>query len=158
MHSGNEARDWLDAADVVRIRDGFARVAANADGFTADFYARLFELAPTTRALFPDDLTTQREKLKHMLVMLIGSLDRPLQLKPALAALGDRHRSYGVVKADFVVVGRALLDTLAAHLGDSFTPADRAAWADLYGRITAVMTSGTQRNPATAPALCTASG
>jgi len=150
MHSSTETRDWLATADVVRIRDGFAHVATNADGFIADFYARLFELAPTTRALFPDDLTAQREKVKDLLVMLMGGLDHPMQVKPALAALGDRHRSYGVVKADFVVMGRALLDTLAAHLGDAFTPADRAAWADLYGRITAVMTAGTQRTVAAA--------
>jgi len=135
--------DWLDAAEIARIRAGFARVATNADGFVADFYARLFELAPTTRALFPDDLSAQRDKLKHMLVMLMASLDRAAELRPALATLGDRHRSYGVVKADFAVVGQALLDTLAAHLGAAFTAADRDAWAALYGRITSIMIAGT---------------
>ena len=101
-------------------------------------------------ALFPDDLSSQRDKLKHMLVMLMASLDRIADLRPALAALGDRHRSYGVVRADFAVVGQALLDTLAGHLGAAFTAADRDAWAQLYGRITAIMIAGTARVAAAA--------
>src|SRR5512146_2953246 len=124
MHQQTVARDWLDSAEITRIRRGFSAVAADADRFTADFYARLFELAPTLRPLFPDDLSSQRDKLKHMLAMLVAGLDRPVALRPALVTLGDRHRSYGVVRADFVVVGQALLDTLDAHLGEQFSAAD----------------------------------
>lgn len=145
MHQETATRDWLDSAEIARIRFGFGAVAADADRFTADFYARLFELAPTFRPLFPEDLSSQRDKLKHMLAMLVAGLDRPVTLRPALAALGDRHRSYGVVKADFIVVGQALIDTLGSHLGEQFGPADRSAWAALYGRITAIMTMGTAR-------------
>jgi len=145
MHHASTARDWIDADQIARIRGGFAGIAADADRFTAAFYARLFELAPTLRDLFPPDLSAQRAKLAHMLSMLTASLDRPLELRPALAALGERHRSYGVVTTDFRSVGQALLDTLAAHLGERFTVADRAAWTVLYGRIAAIMTAPTQR-------------
>jgi hemoglobin-like flavoprotein len=143
MHQESVKRDWLDTGEITRIRSGFSAVAADADRFTADFYARLFELAPTLRPLFPDDLSSQRNKLKHMLIMLIAALDRPDTLRPALATLGDRHRSYGVVKADFIVVGQALIDTLGAHLGEQFGPAERSAWTALYSRITTIMTMGT---------------
>lgn len=150
MHHETNLRDWLDGAQISRIREGFAAVAADADRFTADFYARLFELAPTFRPLFPQDLSGQRDKLKHMLAMLVAGLDRPAALRPALAALGDRHRSYGVVKADFVVVGQALIDTLGTHLGEQFSSADRGAWAALYARVTAIMTAGSARAAAAA--------
>lgn len=150
MHQETVTRDWLDSAEIARIRRGFNAVAAEADRFTAGFYTRLFELAPTLRPLFPDDLSGQRDKLKHMLAMLVAGLDRPLALRPALAMLGDRHRSYGVVKVDFVVVGQALLDTLDAHLGGQFSAADRGAWAALYARITAIMTMGTTQAAAAA--------
>jgi len=143
MHLATETNDWLDAREIARIRQGFSAVAADANRFTASFYARLFDLAPTLRPLFPDDLSNQRDKLKHMLAMLVAGLDRPVALKSTLAMLGDRHRSYGVVKTDFIVVGQALIDTLAAHLGEQFGPADRSAWTALYGRITAIMTMGT---------------
>lgn len=150
MHQETVARDWLDAGEIARIRRGFGAAAADADRFTADFYARLFELAPTLRPLFPDDLSSQRDKLKDMLVMLVTVLDRPVALRPALATLGDRHRSYGVVKADFIVVGQALIDTLDVHLGEQFSSADRSAWTALYARITAIMTAGTARAAAAA--------
>jgi hemoglobin-like flavoprotein len=150
MHQETVTHDWLDPAEITRIRSGFNAVAADADRFTAGFYTRLFELAPTLRPLFPDDLSSQRDKLKHMLVMLVAGLDRPVVLKPALAMLGDRHRSYGVVKADFIVVGQALIDTLDAHLGEQFGHADRSAWAALYARITALMTMGTAHAAAAA--------
>jgi hemoglobin-like flavoprotein len=145
MHEETTTRDWLDTAQILRIRAGFGAVAADADRFTADFYRHLFERAPTLRPLFPDDLSSQRKKLTHMLAMLVAGLDRPGALKPALAMLGDRHRSYGVVKADFVVVGQALMDTLASHLGAQFGAADRSAWAALYSRITSIMTMGAAR-------------
>ena len=149
-HQEPAAREWLDTAEIACIRSGFNAVAADADRFTADFYARLFELAPTFRPLFPDDLSSQRDKLKHMLGMLVPSLDRPATLRPTLAALGDRHRSYGVVKADFIVVGQALMDTLGLHLGEQFGHADRSAWTALYTRITAIMTMRTTRAAAAA--------
>jgi len=143
MHQETVKRDWLDAGEIARIRRDFSTVAADADRFTADFYARLFELGPTLRPLFPDDLSSQREKLKHTLTMLIAALDCPDTLRPALATLGDRHRSYGVVNADFIVVGQALIDTLGVHLGEQFGPAERSAWTALYSRITAIMKMGT---------------
>jgi hemoglobin-like flavoprotein len=150
MHQETVTRDWLDTAEITRIRSGFSAVAADADRFTADFYTRLFERAPTLRPLFPDDLSSQRDKLKHVLAMLVAGLDRPVALRPALATLGDRHRSYGVVQVDFIVVGQALIDTLDAHFGEQFSPADRSAWAALYARVTAIMTTGTARAAAAA--------
>jgi len=128
------------------VQASFDKVAPIAEAAAGLFYARLFELAPTTRALFLDDLSSQRDKLKHMLVMLMRGLDRPVELAPALAALGDRHRSYGVVKTDFAVVGLALIDTLAKHLGDAFTDADRGAWVALYRHVTNIMLAGTRRS------------
>jgi len=150
MQQETFTHEWLDSGQIARIRRGFSAVATDADRFTADFYERLFELAPTLRQLFPADLSDQRDKLKHMLAVLVADLDRPVALAPALAKLGDRHRSYGVVKADFIVVGQALIDTLGSHLEEQFSPADRSAWAALYARVTSIMTKGTMRSAAAA--------
>jgi len=148
MHDEISTHDWLDSGQIARIRSGFSAVASDADCFTAAFYERLFELAPTLRPLFPADLSSQRDKLKHMLAMLVADLDRPLALAPALAKLGDRHRSFGVVKADFIVVGTALIDTLNSHLEGHFSAADRSAWAALYARVSAIMKRGTAQDAA----------
>ena len=145
MKDRTEAASWLDAGQIARIRHAFAHVARNADGFTVDFYARLFELEPATRALFPDDLSDQRAKLVRTLVMLVGNLDHPEELRPLLAGLGSRHRSYGVLPTHYPLVGQALIATLAASLGDSFTAVDRSSWAALYEHIANIMISGTAR-------------
>lgn len=141
MNYRSHATDWLNAAEIVRIRLGFARVVPNAEAFAADFYDRLFRLAPATRALFPEDVPAQRLKLKQWLVMLMTGLNRPMELRPALAALGERVRMKVADDASLAVIGQVLIDTLAARLGDRFTIADRVAWTALHGRITAIMTA-----------------
>ena len=44
-------------------------------------------------------------------------------------------------------VGAALLDTLAAGLGDAFTPDVHAAWAEVYGFIAATMQRAAAETP-----------
>jgi hemoglobin-like flavoprotein len=130
---------WLDPASIALIRTQFATIAGDADGFAADFYARLFVIAPQVRPLFGSDLAEQRAKLVRMLSMLIAGLDRPDQLSAPLANLGQRHAGYQVQSHHYAVVGAALLDTLAARLGADFDDAAHTAWATLYGGVAATM-------------------
>ena len=47
------------------VADSFSKVLPVA-GVTADlFYDRLFEIAPETRTLFPDDLAAQKKKFSN---------------------------------------------------------------------------------------------
>jgi hemoglobin-like flavoprotein len=62
-----------------------------------------------------------------------------VKIAPALRRLGRSHLSYGVGDDHYATVGAALLDTLAALLGDACTPATREAWAGAYGLLSAVM-------------------
>ena len=48
------------------------------------------------------------------------------------------------------VIGQALLDTLALGLGDAFTPALKAAWAEIYGIVSTTMIGDTFAYPAAA--------
>jgi hemoglobin-like flavoprotein len=123
--------DSLTASEISLIRDSYDRVSAGRR-FARNFYARLFEIAPETRRLFPDDIAVQAGKLTEMLSTLVGKLDRPLELALALQALGVRHRSYGVASHHFGPVGRALLDTLASEIGPAFDDPARRAWIALY--------------------------
>jgi len=143
MHIRASAPDWLNAVEIARVRLGFARVVPNCGAFADDFHARLFELAPTTSALFPDGVSNRRAKFRQTLVMLMTSLSTPTELKPALAALGNRCRACGVVEADFAAISQALIGTLAAHLGTKLTIADFDAWTALHGRIAGLLTAGT---------------
>lgn len=123
--------DSLTASEIVLIRDSFDRVSVGLR-FSRNYYARLFEIAPELRALFPDDLSIQLRKLMEMLAALVEKLDRPHELMLALEALGAQHRDYGVAPAHFAPVGQALFETLQGELGPAFDNATRRAWIALY--------------------------
>ena len=58
-----------------------------------------------------------------------GPYPASTSLSPIPRALGARHAGYGVHTADYQTVGAALLDALAAVLGDGFDAPTRQAWA-----------------------------
>jgi hemoglobin-like flavoprotein len=122
-------------------------VRDRADEFARAFYDTLFEVAPSTRDLFPDDMTAQRTKLVDELGFLIETATGAAasgDLSPFLdraRELGRRHVGYGVTGADFGPVGSALL----AALGDVVEGWDdhhAAAWDKLYRLIGDVMREG----------------
>ena len=106
------------------------------------FYARLFQLDPSLRNLFAEDLTKQGQKLVTMLGTLIASLNRPEQIVPILSALGQRHAGYGVQDSHYASVGAALLWTLERCLGPGFTAEMRDAWIALYFVVSRTMIAG----------------
>ena len=134
------------------VRSSFAIVEPIADTAATIFYARLFELDPSVRALFPNDLTAQRKVLMQTLAVVVRGLDRLEGIVPAVEALGRRHTGYGVRSEDFDTVGAALLDTLEVGLGDVFTAETRAAWTAAYGLLASVMQeAGAALRASTAP-------
>lgn len=121
------------------VQTSFAKILPLADIVAALFYARLFELDPSLRALFNGNMLGQGRKLMSTLKLAVHHLDRLDELTPALQALGRRHAGYGVAEADYDTVVEALLWTLAQGLDDDFTPEVAAAWAALYDLLAGVM-------------------
>jgi hemoglobin-like flavoprotein len=125
--------------EVVLVQSSFAQVLPISDIAADLFYDRLFELDPSLRALFPEDLRDQKKKLMTMLRVAVTGLSDTPSIVPAVQALGRRHASYGVVPAHYATVGAALLDTLAKGLGEAYTPEVRAAWVSIYGVLSGLM-------------------
>ncbi len=123
------------------VQTSFKKVVPIA-GTAADlFYNRLFEIAPETRSLFPADLTDQKVKLMAMLGTAVTNLHKLEAIMPAVKALGERHKGYGVTAAHYAPVGAALLWTLEKGLGPDFTPEVKAAWTETYTALAGVMTA-----------------
>jgi len=129
-------------AEIALIRESFRKVAPIADQAASLFYARLFELDPSLRALFRGDMSEQGKKLMTMIGMAVGGLDRLDQLVPAVRQLGLRHAGYQVRETHYEIVGEALLWTLERGLGPDFTPDTKAAWAKVYGVLAETMKAG----------------
>lgn len=123
------------------VQTSFKKVVPIA-GTAADlFYNRLFEIAPEVRPMFPQDMKEQKVKLMAMLGTAVSNLHRLDEILPAVKALGERHKGYGVTAAHYAPVGTALLWTLEQGLGSDFTPEVKAAWTETYTALAGVMTS-----------------
>lgn len=125
-------------------RDGVV-LRQRPEEFARVFYDTLFDLAPDTRSLFPDDLTTQRMKLVVELDELIttavtwrergdGFVDRAHEL-------GARHDGYGVTAAMYRPVGVALIAALRETV-DGFDADHERAWTTLYRLVADTMREG----------------
>jgi hemoglobin-like flavoprotein len=129
----------LDPAKVALVQESFKKVAPIADTAADLFYERVFELAPSVRSMFPDDLRDQKKKLMQMLGTAVTNLHQVDRIVSAIQEMGRRHVGYGVQDAHYSVVGQALLDTLAKGLGDDFTTEVRAAWSETFDLIATTM-------------------
>ena len=103
------------------------------------FYGKLFELDPSLKELFPEDLTGQIENLMTMVATAVNGLKRLDAIVPAVRDLGRRHVGYGVKDGDYDTVGAALLWTLEQGLGPDFTPATEEAWTACYVLLATTM-------------------
>jgi len=123
------------------VQDSFAKVAPIAPQAATIFYDRLFEVAPSVRALFPDDLSEQKKKLMAMLAVVVNGLDKLETILPAASALAKRHVSYGAAPEHYTVVGRALLWTLEKGLGEAWNKDVAEAWTQAYTTLSGFMIS-----------------
>lgn len=121
------------------VKKTWSQVSGNPDAVAELFYGKLFATAPQVRPLFPEDMKEQGAKLMQMLAVAVANLDRLGDVRPALVALAERHVDYGTVPEHYPVVGQVLLDTLDEGLGEDFTPEVRAAWAEVYGKLSDIM-------------------
>jgi hemoglobin-like flavoprotein len=123
------------------VQQSFAKVAPISEQASVLFYGRLFEVAPSVRAMFPDDMTEQRKKLMATLAVVVNGLTNLEAVLPAASALAKRHVGYGARPEHYPVVGGALLWTLEKGLGESWTPEVASAWTAAYGTLSDYMIS-----------------
>jgi hemoglobin-like flavoprotein len=132
---------------ILLIRKSFDQVVPVRDQAVALFYKRLFEIDPSTRLLFRDDLKAQGAKLIAALSTVVESLPDPDTMLSMLQGLARRHVGYGVTEAHYDSVGDALIWTLEHALGPAFTPEVRQAWADAYELLASVMSDAARAVP-----------
>ena len=109
------------------------------------FYDKLFELDPSIRSLFKDDISIQKKALMATISFCVATLNHPDKLVPAVQQLGSRHGGYGVTDKHYATVGAALLWTLEQGLGEAFTPEAKAVWTEVYGILSTTMLDAAQK-------------
>jgi nitric oxide dioxygenase len=131
----------MNPTQIELVQESFSKVAPISEAAAVIFYDRLFEVAPSVKAMFPADMTEQRKKLMMMLAAVVGGLGNLESILPAASALAKRHVSYGAKPDHYPVVGGALLYTLEKGLGEAWTPELASAWTAAYGTLSGYMIS-----------------
>lgn len=129
---------------ITLVTESWQKVRPIADTAATLFYDRLFELDPTLRPLFKEDMAEQKVKLMQTLGLAVASLKNLDGLIPIVQDLGRRHAGYGVTDAMYGTVAEALLWTLEKGLGAAFTPDVKAAWVETYTTLAGVMKAAAQ--------------
>jgi hemoglobin-like flavoprotein len=129
------------------IRESFPAIREAAVPLVILFYGRLFQLDPSVRPLFHQDIPVQARKLMDMLIAVVDSLDHFEELEPMLRAMGQRHAGYGVRLEHYATLKSALLWAFGRALEAEFFPDVRAAWAAVIDAVSAAMMAGAQELP-----------
>eukprot|EP00930_Biecheleria_cincta_P074829 TRINITY_DN6203_c0_g2_i1.p1 TRINITY_DN6203_c0_g2~~TRINITY_DN6203_c0_g2_i1.p1 ORF type:complete len:469 (+),score=84.19 TRINITY_DN6203_c0_g2_i1:71-1477(+) len=157
----------LSAQTVDSVKRSWVAVESLGSEVVAElFYKNLFEVAPTTKELFPIAVRNRHRdwacdeeededdpvnspalrKLFAKVLDAVGTAVAGLQditsLVPHLTALGMRHINYNTTDEHFAYGGQALLITLQAGLGELYTPDVEAAWKLVYDFVSATIIAG----------------
>lgn len=123
------------------VRSTWAQVVPIKEKAAELFYNKLFELDPSVKPMFKDDIKEQGKKLMMSINTVVNALDRLEPMVPILQDMGKRHKGYGVQDHHYATVGAALLWTLETGLGPAFTPEVKEAWTEAYTLIATTMQS-----------------
>ena len=129
---------------ITLIEASWAEIRPIVPEVPALFYARLFEIAPELRGMFPEDMAEQGQKLMAMLSAVVAGLRAPERLMPAVRELGERHAGYGVAPEHYAPVGAALIWTLDQGLDGGLDAPTREAWTAAYTILSAAMIDAAQ--------------
>src|SRR5262245_1627811 len=103
------------------------------------FYNKLFELDPSLRQLFKEDIKSQSQKLVSLITFAVHKLNNLDEIMNDVKALGARHRGYRVKPDHYAKVGEALLITLELGSGSNWNEECREAWISLYSTLSKIM-------------------
>ncbi|MFI8522493.1 globin domain-containing protein [Streptomyces sp. NPDC085481] len=133
--------------DAQLLRHTFAVVERRAEHAVTFFYSHLFWNNPGMRALFPEDMAPQRDRIFAALTHVVTHLDEP-GLADYLGALGRDHRKFLATPALYSAVGASLLAAFAHAAGAAWTVAAEKAWTEAYGLVADLMKAGAEASVA----------
>jgi methyl-accepting chemotaxis protein len=130
----------MTSRQILLIKSSWSFAAAQAQESGEVFYQRLFELDPTLKKLFPDNVDLQANKLIKMLTYIITHLQSLHELSEEISQLARRHTHYGAKPEHLKTVGQALIDSLAQVNGKRWDKETAEAWQQVYFSISSAFT------------------
>src|SRR5262245_9750796 len=127
------------------VKQSFAEIREISGPVALLFYGRLFEIDPSLRPMFRQDIEVQGRKLMDMLTAVVDNIDGLDGPAPLLQGLGQRHAGYGVKLENYRTVSKALIWAFAQALGPEFDTDVKAAWTAVIDSVSAGMKEGAAR-------------
>ncbi len=118
-----------------RVRETWEAVELQVDELADWFAALLFSLAPSTRALFPAQITAPARRLLRSLVVPMSTVDRPAELRAMIPPLVREHRALGLDAEQYEPLGVALIGAMrryGAGVDGAWDDATEHAWVRAF--------------------------
>jgi nitric oxide dioxygenase len=132
----------MDLAACRRVAASYEVLAPRADAMAEGFYRRLFEMSPQLRALFPADMTIQREHLAASVALVARNIEHLDILEESLMLLGAQHVGFGARPEHYLKVREAMLEAIGAAVGAAWNDQLRSDWYDALSQICTIMLKG----------------
>ena len=103
-----------------------------------DMYARMFKNNPEVKPYFNpahQQSGRQQRALASAVCAYAQYVDNPAALADAVELIANKHVSLGILPEHYPVVGKNLLESIKAVMGDAATPEVIDAWAAAYAQL-----------------------
>src|SRR5688572_28180030 len=137
-----------DAELIGRLEESFRRMTAREGDLSERFYAGLFARHAEMRAMFPSDMTAQKQKLIDSLRMVIEHLRAPQRFRARLEELGRAHVRYGVKTDHYPIVCEMLVSAMAEQSGEDCSVEAQEEWTSAIRLVSEIMLEGAKSAPA----------
>ncbi|MFD1927639.1 NO-inducible flavohemoprotein [Sporosarcina siberiensis] len=105
---------------------------------TTVFYKNMFEAHPELLNVFNSvnqSQGRQQAALANTVYAAAANIDNLAAIMPTVIQIAHKHKSLGITKDQYPIVGYYLLGAIKEVLGDAATPEIIAAWGEAYGVI-----------------------
>ncbi len=128
------------------VADSFSQLEPRLPELGAAVYDKLFYVAPDTRAMFKGDMHLQHRKLVSVIVEFVKLKGRSQHFLPATGSGGaavvpginrlrSGHVAAGVKAEHYAFMRKAILNSLAAVLGEGFDGRAAEAWGAAFDTL-----------------------
>lgn len=118
------------------------RLIPACEAVSIECYRRLFAAHPEIKALFPDDMEIQQEKLVLMLASAIDLLSDRAKFHAKCSELGRQHIGYGARPEHYPIVIGLILEELGRAADPPLTEEEQQCWVLLFWLIESAMLNG----------------
>ena len=117
----------------------WAKLAPKAERAAAMLFETVLRLNPELAELFKSPMKEHGARFIDSIDQAIAIIDDNKAFEDMFLALGQRHKSYGVLPEHHTVIKKSLLETLEAALGNQFDDDAYLAWSAFYDQMSGIM-------------------